>query len=291
MILGESWLLQHKAYLDYGSLCCVLRKGRKRITLSCPRPADKLNAKPAVASLFLSAMQAKRAVTRGVQVTQIAGSNKPSINVLGMDRRPEPQPPEDSSLMSQGQLESVLHMCKDRFPDTLPDGLPPERNVAHTIQLEPGEQPVDKAMYRLSPAERAEIERQVSEGILYIYSIIEPSTSPFGAPVLFVSKPDGSLRMCVDYRALDKLTIKNKYLLPRIDDLLESLHGSRVFSSLDLQSGYHQIRIKEEDVPKTAFKTPQGLFQFRVLAFGLTEAPATFQNVMNDIGMSLASLQ
>ena len=263
MILGETWLRQHKAYLDYGDLRCVLRKGRKRITFSCSRPASKLRANPPVASLFLSAVQAKRAATRGaqvlyVQVTQVAGSDNPSIAVMGMDSSPASQQSskQNSSLISPGQLESILHEYQDRFPETLPDGLPPERNVAHAIELEPGHQPVDKPIYRLSPAERAEIQRQVREGIRR--GIIEPSTSPYGAPVLFVSKPDGSLRMCVDYRALNKLTIKNKYPLPRIDDLLDSLHGASVFFSLDLQSGYHQIRIREEDVPKTAFKTPQG---------------------------------
>ena len=136
-------------------------------------------------------------------------------------------------------------------------------------------------MYRLSPAENAEVRRQVSDGLRR--GIIEPSASPYGTPVLFVRKKDGSLRMCVDYRALNKITVKNKYPLPRIDDLLDQLHGASVFSSLDLQSGYHQIRIKDEDVPKTAFRTPLGHYQFRVLSFGLTNAPATFQAVMNSI--------
>ena len=133
----------------------------------------------------------------------------------------------------------------------------------------------------MSPAEQVEMERQVTEGLRW--GIIEPSTSPYGAPCLFVTEKDGSLHMCVDYCALNKMTVKNKYPLPRIDDLLDQLHGATVFSSLDLQSGYHQTRIQDEDVEKTAFKTPMGLYQFRVLAFGLTNAPATFQNVMNDV--------
>jgi len=137
--------------------------------------------------------------------------------------------------------------------------------------VEPGSSPQDKHLYRMSPAEKVEMERQVTEGLRQ--GIIEPSTSPYGAPCLFVTKKDGSLRMCVDCRALNKITVKNKYPLPRIDDLLDQLHGATVFSSLDLQSGYRQIRIQDEDVPKTAFKTPMGLYQFRVLAFGLTNAP------------------
>ncbi|KAJ9517576.1 hypothetical protein QJQ45_025084, partial [Haematococcus lacustris] len=160
-------------------------------------------------------------------------------------------------------------------------GLPPTRKVAHTIPLEPGAKPPFRPMYRMSPAELHEVERQIKE--LLAHDLIEPSSSPFGAPVLFVTKADGSLRMCIDYRALNKVTVKNKYPLPRIDQLLDRLHGATVFSSLDLQSGYHQIRIQPEDVPKAAFRTPYGHYQFKVLSFGLTNAPATFQAVMNDI--------
>jgi Reverse transcriptase (RNA-dependent DNA polymerase) len=113
--------------------------------------------------------------------------------------------------------------------------------------------------------------------------LIEPSTSPYGTPILFVQKKDGTLRMCIDYRALNKLTVKNRYPLPRIDDLFDKLKGAQVFSTLDLTSGHHQIRITPEDVPKPAFRTPQGHFQFKVLCFGLTNALSTFQAVMNRV--------
>jgi hypothetical protein len=125
------------------------------------------------------------------------------------------------------------------------------------------------------------MQRQIEE--LLQKGWVEPSTSPYGAPILFVGKKDGGLRMCIDYRALNKLTVKNRYPLPRIDDLFDQLRGAQYFSSIDLAQGYHQIRIPPEDVPKTAFRTPIGHFQFKVLCFGLTNAPATFQQVMNQI--------
>jgi len=125
------------------------------------------------------------------------------------------------------------------------------------------------------------MEEQVKE--LLKKDLIEPSISPFGAPVLFVKKKTGELRMCIDYRALNQATIKNKYPLPRIDDLLDRLQGAKVFSSLDLMSGYHQIRLPPEDVEKTAFRMPFGLYQYKVVPFGLTNAPAVFMNHMNNI--------
>jgi hypothetical protein len=175
----------------------------------------------------------------------------------------------------------LLEEYKDVFPAELPKGLPPARDVKHTIPLEEGSVPPFRGMYRVSPAELKEIETQVAD--LLEKGFIEPSSSPYGAPVLFVKKKDGTLRMVIDYRALNKITIKNKYPLPRIDDLLDRLGGAKYFTSLDLTSGYHQIRINSDDVPKTAFRTPLGHFQFKVLSFGLTNAPATFQTVMNSV--------
>ncbi|GIL46319.1 hypothetical protein Vafri_3330, partial [Volvox africanus] len=132
---------------------------------------------------------------------------------------------------------------------------------------------------RLSPLELDEVKRQVTD--LLAKGMIRPSTSPYSAPILFVGKKDGSLRMCIDYRGLNAATVKNRYPLPRVDDLLDKLKGSAYFSSIDLQQGYNQIRIAESDIPKTAFRTPFGHFEYTVLSFGLTNAPATFQAVMD----------
>ncbi len=161
----------------------------------------------------------------------------------------------------------------------MPPGLPPDRGIGHTIELEPGARAPFRPMYRFSPSELEAAKAAVKD--LLAKGLIEPSSSPYGAPILFVTRKDGSLRMCLDYRALNKLTVKNRYPLPRIDDLFDQLQGAVVFSSLDLASGYHQIRITDENVPKTAFRTPMGLYQFRVLCFGLTNAPSTFQAVMS----------
>ncbi|GJY15110.1 putative reverse transcriptase domain-containing protein [Tanacetum coccineum] len=157
------------------------------------------------------------------------------------------------------------------FPEDLP-GLPPARPVEFQIDLIPGAAPVARAPYRLAPSEMKELSEQLQE--LSNKGFIRPSSSPWGAPVLFVQKKDGSFRMCIDYRELNKLTVKNRYLLPRIDDLLNQLQGSSIYSKIDLRSGYHQLRVQEQDILKTAFQIWYGHYEFQVMPFGLTNAPA-----------------
>ncbi|KAJ0581106.1 putative nucleotidyltransferase, Ribonuclease H [Helianthus annuus] len=166
------------------------------------------------------------------------------------------------------------------FPEDLP-GLPPQRQVEFRIDLVPGAAPVAKAPYRLAPSEMQELSTQLQE--LLDKGFIRPSFSPWGAPVLFVKKKDGTLRMCIDYRELNKLTIKNRYPLPRIDDLFDQLQGSSYYSEIDLRSGCHQLRIQEESVPRTAFRTRYGHYEFLVMPFGLTNAPAVFMDLMNRV--------
>ena len=175
--------------------------------------------------------------------------------------------------------DSMLAAYKDVFPDALPDGLPPSREVDHRIELIPGSSPPSRPTIRLSATELAELKKQLAE--LEAAGFIRPSKSPFGAPILFVKKKDGTMRMCVDYRALNRITVKNSYPLPRVDELFDRLQGAKYFSKIDLRSGYHQIRIAPEDVPKTAFRTRYGHYEFLVLPFGLTNAPATFMHLMH----------
>ncbi|XP_047175538.1 uncharacterized protein LOC124842957 [Vigna umbellata] len=175
---------------------------------------------------------------------------------------------------------TVVDEFSDVFPDEVP-GLPPIREVEFTIDLVTTAAPISVQPYRMAPAELVELKKQIEE--LMDKKFIRPSASPWGAPVLLVKKKDGSSRLCIDYRQLNKLTIKNKYPLPRIDDLLDQLHGACVFSKIDLRSGYHQIRVKEEDIQKTAFRSRYGHYEYVVMPFGVTNAPAIFMDYMNRI--------
>ncbi|GKC99691.1 putative reverse transcriptase domain-containing protein, partial [Tanacetum coccineum] len=153
----------------------------------------------------------------------------------------------------------VVQEFPEVFLEDLP-GIPPTRQVEFRINLVPGTTTIARAPYRLAPSEMKELAEQLR--------FIRPSSSPWGAPVLFVKKKDGSFRMCIDYRELNKLTVKNHYPLPRIDDLFDRLQGSSIYSKIDLRSGYHQLRVREEDIPKTAFRTRYGHYEFQVMSFG-----------------------
>jgi hypothetical protein len=182
------------------------------------------------------------------------------------------------------EIQDILVVCEfpDVFPEDLP-GLPPERDVEFVIELKPGTTPISRRLYWMPPNELAELKTQLQD--LVEKGFIRPSSSPWGCPKIFVKKKDQTLRMCVDYRPLNEVTIKNKYPLPRIDILFNQLTGARVFSKIDLKSGYHQIRIRPEDIHKTAFTTRYGLFKYLVMSFGLTNAPAHFTYLMNSVFM------
>jgi hypothetical protein len=176
----------------------------------------------------------------------------------------------------------VVRDFSDVFLEKL-SGMPPDREVEFVIDLLPGNAPISKQPYRMPVEELKELKKQLME--LQESGYIHLSSSPWGAPVLFVQKKDGSQRMCVDYRSLNDVTMKNKYPLPHIGDLFDQMRGARVFSKIDLRSGYHQMKIRPSDIPKTAFSTRYGLYEFTVMYFGVTNAPAYFMNLMNKVFM------
>jgi hypothetical protein len=182
------------------------------------------------------------------------------------------------------KLEDIPIVCEypDVFPCDLP-GMPPDRDIEFIIELQPSTAPISKRPYRMPPNELAELKIQLQD--LLDKGFIRPSASPWGCPALFVKKKDNSLRLCVDYRPLNAVTIKNKYPLSRIDILFDQLAGAKIFSKIDLRSGYHQIKIKPSDVPKMAFSTRYGLYEYLVMYFGLTNAPAYFMYLMNSVFM------
>ncbi|KAL0552300.1 hypothetical protein IC582_011408 [Cucumis melo] len=254
VILGMDWLAANHASIDCS---------RKEVTFNPPSMASFKFKGGGSKSLpqVISAIRASKLLSQGTW----------GILASVVDTREA-----DVSLSS----EPVVRDYPDVFPEELP-GLPPHREVEFAIELEPGTVPISRAPYRMAPAELKELKVQLQE--LLDKGFIRPSVSPWGAPVLFVKKKDGSMRLCIDYRELNKVTVKNRYPLPRIDDLFDQLQGATVFSKIDLRSGYHQLRIKDEDIPKTAFRSRYGHYEFIVMSFGLTNAPAVFMDLMNRV--------
>ena len=170
------------------------------------------------------------------------------------------------------------------FPDLFPkeiQGLTPKREIDFEIELKSGACPISKPPYRMAPMELKEVKVQLEDLLQKGY--IRPNVSPWGAPILFVKKKDGTLRLCIDYRELNKINIKNRYLFPRIDDLFDQVQGMRVFSKINLRLGYHQLRIKPKDIAKMTFIIRYGHYEFKVIPFGLGNAPATFMDLLNRV--------
>ena len=254
VVLGMDWLSRHRATLDcYKKVVKLHRLGKLEVKFRgiCRE----------LSSSMISAMVAQRMLRKGCR------GYLDYVVEIG----------------KQGTLMDEIPVVRE-FPDVFPydiAGLPPNREVEFTNDLILGTKPIFIPPYRMAPADLRELKAQLEE--LLGKGFIQPSISPWGAPVLFVKKKDRSLLLCIDYRQLNRVTIRNQYPLPRMDELFDQLQGSRVYSKIDLRSGYHHLRVQEGDVPKTAFKTLYGHYEFMVMPFGLTNDPKMFMDLMNRI--------
>ncbi|GJT21501.1 putative reverse transcriptase domain-containing protein [Tanacetum coccineum] len=253
VIISMDWLVKHDAFIVCGEKVIRIPCGNKMLIVESNMGVSRLKV--------ISCIKAYKYVERGCYLffTHV------------MDYKSKEKGMKDVP---------VIHDFSEVFPEELP-GLPPSRQVEFQIDLVPGAAPVIRAPYRLAPYEMRVLLVQLQE--LLEKGFIHPSSPSWGAPVLFMKKKDGSFRMCIDYRELNKLTVKNHYPLLRINDLFDQVQGSSVYSKIDLRSGYHQLHIKEEDNPITAFRTRCGHFEFQVMSFGLTNAPAVFMDLMNHV--------
>jgi hypothetical protein len=292
VILGTPWLTACNPTIDWQRRTVTVTQNGQKLELQPTKPVSR----PIDDTPIISVLEAYQELCRGGQlflaIVRAKDDTTPDSGSLDRDSR-DPSPAElkhartEQALDNETQAKIREHVERlkrefaDVMPDQLPDELPPKRAVDHKITLVPGATPPNQRYYRLSYEEQAECKRQLEDGLAKGH--IRPSTSPWGSPVLFVKKKDGSYRMCIDYRALNALTIKNRTPLPRVDDLMDQIRGAKWFTSLDLRQGYNQIRMDEESIPLTAFKTKWGLFEYTVMSFGLCNAPATFQTMMNDL--------
>jgi len=254
IILGMDWLSPYHAILDcYAKMVILAMPGPPRL--------EWRGTSDHVPSRVVSFLKAQRMVEKGCDA-YLAYVRDVSIDTPIMESVP------------------IVMDFPDVFPADLP-GMPPDRDIDLGIDLLPGTRPISIPPYRMAPIELKELKEQLWE--LLVKGFIRPSVSPWGALILFVKKKDGSMRMCIDYRQLNKVTVKNRHTLPRIDDLFDHLQGDRVFSKIDLRSGYHQLKIREPDIPKTTFRTRYGHYEFLVMSFGLTNAPVAFMHLMNSV--------
>ena len=291
VVLGKPWLTDHNPQIDWLGhtvRMCVPVNAKVEVASNeqgCPPlsvPVVLQGRVQPIKVLLLSTEQPVSELTRQCYEVRAGAQEKETRpeNVKGVPGEKITPVVEAPPVLDQNRLAAVLDMYKDVFAP-LPAGLPPARQVDHVIDLVPGATPCFRPTYRMSPLELQEVRKQLDD--LLSKGWIRKSLSPYRSPILFVRKKEGTLRMCVDYRELNKQTIKNRYPLPRQDELLDQLHGAKFFSKIDLQSGYHQVRVADKDVYKTAFGTRYGHFEFLVLPFGLTNAPATFMAFMHEV--------
>ncbi|GKB76225.1 putative reverse transcriptase domain-containing protein, partial [Tanacetum coccineum] len=261
VIISMDWLANHHAVIVCDEKIVRIPYGDEVLIVQGESSANGKNSKLSV----ISCTKTQKYIKRGCPIF-LAQITKKETEDKSEEKRLEDVP----------TVQEFLEV----FPEDLP-GFLPMRQVEFQIDLVLGAAPMARAPYRLAPSELQELSTQLQE--LSDKGFIRPSSSPWGALILFVKKKDGSFRMCIDYRELNKLTVKNRYPLSRIDDLFDQLQGSSVYLKIDLRSGYHQLRVRDEDIPKTVFRTRYGHHEFQVMPFGLTNAPAIFMDLMNRV--------
>jgi hypothetical protein len=252
IILGMDWLSKYYANIDFRKKEVFFRSPSDVEFKFC---GSRVRATPPL----LSTIQARQSIKNGA-----------STFLAFIKAEPE----------EERKLENIPVVYD--YPNIFAEvtiGLPPDREIEFTIDLMSVTQPIHKAPYRMAPSELKELKKQLED--LVDRGFIYPSVSPWGAPILFVKKKDGCLRLCIDYRELNQVTIKNKYPLPRIDDLFDQLKEATFFSKIDLRSGYHQLKVKEADIPKTVICTRYDHYEFLVMPFGVTNAPSVFMDLIN----------
>jgi len=271
IILGEPWLTATDCVIHWKSRRVVIshRGSTIQLTTSFERADEPLISAPSTLNLLSR--------------KQFASSLQPEDELFLAVVIQQPPVSANTSTQQASKPSILPDWVSDEFGDVFqqPSSLPPHREIDMSIDLKPGAEPPFQPPRPMSAPMLDELRKQLTK--LQDAGFIEPSNAPYGAPVLFVRKKDGSLRMCMDYRALNRITIRNRYPLPRIEELLDRLKSATIFSKIDLRSGYHQLRIKPADTDKTTFVTRYGSFKFLVMPFGLTNAPSVFMQMMNGV--------